>query len=130
MSEVEYDVERFEYKLEKAPVKKNRYTGLAKSDDAFATTLMDNMNALARDGWQFQRNEVMTETKRGGLLQARKVNHTYMVYRRPLKSDGMTLDAIVAPRRVSAEPAATTEELRDRIGSLIKTEATLRPVAI
>lgn len=108
-------MERFEYKLVKAPQKSNKYSGLNKLDDKFAHTLMDSMNDIASDGWQFLRKEVMTETKRRGFFGRKSTSHDYLVYRRQLRGSGMSMDTPVSPRRIQKAKSPDIEQLRARI---------------
>lgn len=112
-------MERFEYKLVKAPQKSNRYDGLKKFDDKFAHTLMDVMNDVASEGWQFLRKEVMTETRRAGLFGRKTLSHDYLVYRRQLRGNGLTLDDPVAPRRIQKAKTPDIEQLRARISQVM-----------
>lgn len=107
---------RFEYKLVKAPDRRVRYSNKKKGDDAFALTVMDKVNDIAQSGWEFIRKETMVENRRSlGVLRRRDVVD-YLVFRRPRRADGLSLDTPVKPARprvVSEMPNA--EELRSRI---------------
>ena len=111
-------MDKFEYKLVKTPAKRTRYTGLSKSDDPFAITLMDAMNQIGSDGWQFVRQEIMTETRRK-FLGRKNIEHVYMVYRRPLRANGASVDMAVAPRRVKTTQADEIERIRARVGQIM-----------
>jgi len=112
-------LERYEYQVVKTPSKSVKYKGLDREADAFAQTLMDGMNTLARDGWQFVRTEVMVEQRRSWLGVRTRRSHDYMVYRRALRSNGMSLAEPVSPQRVRNIPTPNLEMLRDRISSVM-----------
>jgi len=112
-------MERFEYKLVKAPCQRKRFTGLKKSDDAFAITLTETLNDIASEGWQFLRKEEMSETRGNRLLGRRRRSHEYLVFRRQLRSNGMTLDEPVSPRRVQNHKTPDIEQLRSRISKVM-----------
>ena len=118
-------MERYEYQVVKAPTKSIKFKGLKKTDDAFALTLMEGMNGLARDGWQFVRTEIMVEQRRSVLGNNTRLEHDYMVYRRALRSDGMTMSQPVAPKRVRRENLPSVELIQDRIAP-----TTARPIPI
>ncbi len=111
-------MERYEYQVVKTPSKSTKYKGMEKGADTFAQTLMDGMNELARDGWQFVRTEVMMEERRS-IFGNSRVNHDYMIYRRSLRSNGMRLDEPVSPLRVRKAPAPNIEMLRERINTVM-----------
>ena len=108
-------MERYEYRLEAVPTKSKRYKGLPKSEDAFALTVTDEINDLAKDGWEFFRIETINETRRAGLFGTKTETHEYMMYRRALRSNGMTLDEPHQPRRVKPTNVSNIEQLRARM---------------
>ncbi len=122
-------MERFEYRVVKCPSKSTKYTNLDKATDAFAQTLMDGMNELAIEGWQFVRNEAMVESRRTLLWGSSKRRQDYMVYRRALRSNGMSLDDTVSPNRVRQRVSPNIELLRDRITKVMTDPAPLAAVA-
>lgn len=105
-------MERYEYKLETAPLKSRRYSGLKKTDDAFAMTMMDQINAVAREGWEFLRLESMAQKR---FMRRGSVRRDYLLYRRALHSEGMTLEAPRGPRRVTPTIVSNIEHLRARM---------------
>jgi len=108
-------VERYEYWMVKAPNRKIKVRGKSKADDGFALTVMETMNKLGRDGWQFLRTETLVEDRRSFLGRALRHQHSYMVYRRPLRSGGMSLSDPVAPARMRDVQPPNIEMLRERI---------------
>ena len=101
-------MERYEYLLVKTPGKSSKYKGISKSDDPFALTLMDGMNELALKGWEFIGCETMTEECRSLFRGKTKRDHEYMVYRRRLGSDCMTLADQPQQPKNSAAPGSGT----------------------
>jgi hypothetical protein len=100
-------MERYEYRLEIAPQKRNRYSGLKKNEDAFAHTLMDTINETAEEGWEFLRMETMSEK--------RFMRREYMLYRRALRTNGLSVDDPLVPRRVKPGSTSNIEQLRARM---------------
>ncbi len=105
-------MERYEYRFEMAPQKSRRYSGMKKSDDAFAHTMMDVVNAVARDGWEFLRLETMSNKR---FMRRGTERREYLVYRRALHTDGMTMDQPRTPRRVKPTNVSNIEQLRARM---------------
>lgn len=120
-------MERYEYKLVATPTKSVKYTGLSKSGDAFAQTLGDGMNELGRDGWQFLRTETVVEKRNVLVFSSKRCRHEYMVYRRPLRSSGMSMDDPVKTRRVKPANVPDPTVLKSRIEALISDEAAQSP---
>jgi len=112
-------MERFEYKLIKVPQKSNRYSGLKDLNDSFALTLMDSINDVAKDGWQFLRKEVLTETKWPSFFGQRTTSHEYLIYRRQLRESGMSIDTMVSPRRISKDKSPDIDQVRARISQVM-----------
>lgn len=108
-------MERYEYRFEIVPTKNNRYTGLAKTDDPFGQTLADAINETAKDGWEYLRTETVTETRRSGFFGTKKLQREFLVYRRQLHSNGMSLDTPLHPRRVKPSNVSNIEQLRARM---------------
>lgn len=108
-------MDRYEYRLEAVPTKSKRYKGLKKSEDPFALTISDEINELAKDGWEYFRIEAINETQRAGLFRTKTVSRDYMVYRRALRTNGMTLDEPLQPRRVKPTNVSNIEQLRARM---------------
>jgi hypothetical protein len=116
-------VERYEYKLVPTPKQSAIFKGLPKSGDAFAQTLGHGMNELGRDGWEFLRTETVVEKRNVLVISSRKCRHDYMVYRRPLRSTGLTMDEPVRSRRVKPVNVPDAAELKSRINALVTDDA-------
>ncbi len=119
-------MERFEYCLVEAPKKSSKYKRSSKSDDMFAHTVMDGMNELAREGWQFLRTETMYERRRTGFFIGKPRVHEYMVYRRALRSNGMSFETPINPKRIKRADSPDVQVLHDRISGLMSPDAQKR----
>jgi hypothetical protein len=111
-------VERYEYQVVSTPTKRIKFKGLKKTDDAFALTLTENINELAREGWQFVLSETIAETSRSFFGKTRRQERDFMVYRRALRSNGMSVSEVVAPARVRRTDTPSMELVRDRIAEV------------
>ena len=105
-------MERYEYRLEVAPQKSHLYSGMKKSDDAFAHTMMDAINTVAREGWEFLRLETVSHKR---FMRRATERREYLVYRRALHTDGMSLDEPRTPRRVKPTNVSNIVKLRARM---------------
>ncbi len=114
-------MECFEYKLVATATNTAKNDSLPKTDDAFAWALLDGMNALGRDGWEFLRTETVTDQRRAGLFRKRQ-SHEFMVYRRALL--GHTPAAGKSTSRIiSRAQAPNSKELKTRINTILQDES-------
>lgn len=72
----------FEYKVVPAPVRAVKVRGLKTTGERFAHLLSETMNALASEGWEYQRTEQLACEERRGLTGTRTSTQTVMVFRR------------------------------------------------
>ena len=88
----------YEYRVIPAPVKGTKAKGAKTVEERFALTLQETMNAMAADGWEFQRAETLPSEERTGLTGRKTVYHNMLVFRR---ENAVALDAF-QPRAVQA----------------------------
>lgn len=74
----------YEYKVVPAPVRAVKVRGLKTTADRFAHLLSETMNALAAEGWEYQRAEALPCEERRGLTGTRTTTQTVMIFRRAL----------------------------------------------
>lgn len=91
----------FEYKVVPAPTKGLKAKGLRSSDDRFANALESQMNALAAEGWEYQRTDTLPAEEREGLMGKTTVFRNMLVFRRPASTD--TEDAAPDPEIIDPE---------------------------
>lgn len=77
----------YEYRVIPAPVKGTRAKGVKTAQDRFALSLQETMNAMAADGWEFQRAETLPSEERSGLTGSKTVYHNMLVFRRPREAE-------------------------------------------
>ena len=73
----------FEYKVVPAPTKGLKAKGVRSNDDRFANALETKMNALAVEGWEYQRTDTLPSEEREGLMGKTTVYRNMLVFRRP-----------------------------------------------
>ena len=72
----------YEYRVIPAPVKGTKAKGAKTVEERFALTLLEAMNNMAADGWEFQRAETLPSEERSGLTGRKTVYHNLLVFRR------------------------------------------------
>lgn len=93
---------RFEYKVVPAPSKAQRVKGAKGTPNKFAHTLMELMNELGADGWEYQRADTLPCEERSGLTSRVTTFQNMLVFRRAIKE----MDEIAATQ----EPAVSVPE--------------------
>jgi hypothetical protein len=97
----------YEYRVVPAPSRGVKVKGAKTTEARFAHALSELMNALADEGWEYQRADTLPCEERVGLTGRRTRHHSMLVFRRALPGTAQaadrTADVPVAP---IAEPAA------------------------
>ena len=88
---------QYEYKVVPAPVKSERFTGKAKTDDAYALTVAKLMNDHGRDGWQYVRTDRLTQRGLSWLFGGVRRHRELLVFSRA------TVPLVTRPAPVDAE---------------------------
>jgi hypothetical protein len=94
----------FEYKVVPAPMKGIKAKGVKTPEARFALGVEQAINALAAEGWEYQRSDVLPSTERVGLTGSETHWRTLLVFRRAIAEAEETTSE-VAPARV--EPVLT-----------------------
>lgn len=95
----------YEYRVIPAPVKGTKAKGVKTTQERFALSLQETMNAMAADGWEFQRAETLPSEERSGLTGTKTVYHNVMVFRRAREAEL----AAFRPRLLEAPTDAAPE---------------------
>lgn len=88
----------FEYKVVPAPVKGVKAKGVKTPEARFALAIEQAINALAKEGWEYQRTDVLPSEERQGLTGTATHWRTLMVFRRSLAAPGAVETGTDAPR--------------------------------
>ncbi len=75
---------QFEYKVVPAPLKAEKVKGAKTTPDRFAATLMEVMNDLGRDGWEYLRADTLPCEERVGFTGRQTVFLNMLVFRRAI----------------------------------------------
>lgn len=87
---------RFEYKVIPAPVRAARAKGVKGMDNRFAHALMELMNKLGAEGWEYQRTDTLPCEERSGLTGKTTIFRNMLVFRRNLEEEVTTAPAPAA----------------------------------
>ncbi len=105
---------RFEYKVVPAPSKAQRVKGAKGTPNKFAHTLMELMNELGADGWEYQRADTLPCEERSGLTSRTTTFQNMLVFRRAIKE----MDEITAtPEPAFAAPAPEAPQTPEAIAA-------------
>lgn len=81
-------MQRYEYKVVPAPARGEKAKGIKSTDARFALTLTRLFNALAADGWEYQRADTLPCEERTGLTRSLTVTQQHLlIFRRELETD-------------------------------------------
>jgi len=103
-------MQRYEYKAVTPPDRGEKAPGAKTADDRYANAVMNLMNRLGRDGWDYVRTDTFTREDKVGLARRSvTVHQTLMVFRRPLEGAMAYAEAprssFVATRTAADTPA-------------------------
>lgn len=97
-------MQTFEYKVVPAPSKGKKGPGVKGPDGKFANALQELMNDLAKDGWEYQRADILPSEERQGLTSSQTVYRSVLVFRKPLQVHETT-DPAPLPWETDVTPA-------------------------
>jgi hypothetical protein len=100
-------MQRYEYRVVPAPTKGEKAKGAKTAPDRFAVALMNVMNSLGADGWDYVRADTLPCEERVGFTGSKTVFQNMLVFRRPLAAE----EVEPHPRsRLSSEPLLTASQ--------------------
>ncbi len=73
----------YEYRVVAAPTRGVKAKGIKSAEARFSHALEQLMNAMAADGWEYQRAETLPSTERSGLTSSTTTWRNVLVFRRP-----------------------------------------------
>ena len=95
-------MQAYEYKVIPAPDRGLRVRGARSGADRFAAAVAERMNAMAREGWEYVRSDLLPCEERTGLtLKSQTVYHNLLVFRRQV--------AAAAGAVIAQDPVATAD---------------------
>jgi hypothetical protein len=103
---------RFEYKVLPAPAKGLKAKGARTTEARFAHALMELMNTLGQDGWEYQRTDTLPCEERVGLTGRATRFQNMLVFRRALavEAEAETRVAVVPFLRTASDARAVVTE--------------------
>lgn len=114
---------RYEYKIVPAPKRGRKGSGVKGAEGRFANSLEMAINALAEDGWEYLRAELLPSEERQGLTSSQTVYRSVLVFRRGTESSqpasigvplGTSLETDIPP---ALAPASDVANETDAAGS-------------
>ncbi len=107
---------RYEYKVLPAPQKGVKVKGAKTTEARFAHALMEIMNEMGRDGWEYQRTDTLPCQERVGLTGKRTQFQNMLVFRRELPVEADAAPEVTAvSEEVTADQPATDEDALDAV---------------
>ncbi len=121
----------FEYKVLPAPAKGLKIKGARTTEARFAEALMQVMNEMGREGWEYQRADTLPCEERVGLTGRTTKFQNMLVFRRALRAEAaagvepqrMALPMLrPVPEPAAALPAEAAEPAARRIAATLSTQ--------
>lgn len=106
---------RYEYRVVPAPSRGVKVKGARTTEARFAHALMDVMNEMGREGWEYQRTDTLPCEERVGLTGRATRFQNMLVFRRII-SEAEDAGVEAPPRRLPA-PEAQPDPQRDESGA-------------
>ena len=86
----------FEYKVVPAPTKGQKARGVKGPQARFANAIELQINALASEGWEYLRSDILPSEERQGLTSTHTVYRSILVFRRAIDGMAEAEDALIA----------------------------------
>ncbi len=77
-------MQRYEYKVVPAPQKGTKARGVKTPEGRFAASVEQLLNLMGRDGWEYQRAELLPSEERAGLTGSTTNWRNVLIFRRPV----------------------------------------------
>ncbi|MFK7743407.1 MAG: DUF4177 domain-containing protein [Roseobacter sp.] len=98
---------QYEYRVVAAPTRGVKAKGIKSAEGRFSHALEEIMNAMASDGWEYQRAETLPSVERSGLTSKTTTWRNVLVFRRPKEATPaiaqITQQAIASPEPSTSE---------------------------
>ena len=121
---------RYEYKVVPAPSKAGKVKDVKTAEGRFARTVEDVLNDMGRQGWEFQRAELLPSEERHGITRTATTNwRNVLVFRREIAEKTLTPEPMVTAAPVAAPVAAPAAAVA-ATAAAASTEPDPRPVEI
>jgi len=108
-------MQRYEYRVVPAPTKGEKAKGAKTTPDRFAVALMNVMNGLGADGWEYVRADTLPCDERVGFTGSKTVFQNMLVFRRPIA--GEVAEPRPKARTVPPQPVLTASEAATMIAA-------------
>ncbi len=111
---------RYEYKVVPAPAKGLKGKGLRGPEARFSFAIEELMNAMAGEGWEYQRAETLPSIERAGLTGTTTEWRNVLIFRRPHSGEAEAFkpELLPAPEDDIENAAQETETESEKVVSL------------
>ncbi len=109
-------MQHYEYKVVPAPLKGEKAKGAKTTPERFAVALMNVMNALGAEGWDYVRADTLPCEERAGFTGTKTTFQHMLVFRRVLAQDGAETKG--KARGQVNTPALTSSEAATMIATM------------
>lgn len=98
-------MQRYEYKVVPAPQKGTKAKGVKTPEGRFANSIEQLLNQMGKDGWEYQRAELLPSEERTGLTGSATNWRNVLVFRRAVETD-IDAASVAAPAAEDEAPLA------------------------
>ena len=98
-------MQRYEYKVVPAPQKGTKAKGVKTPEGRFANSIEQLLNQMGRDGWEYQRAELLPSEERTGLTGSATNWRNVLVFRRAVEIE-IDAASVAAPAAEDEAPLA------------------------
>lgn len=90
----------YEYRVVPAPDRGEKVRGAKTAGERYAQAMTSLLNRMGREGWEYQRADMLPSEERSGLTRRTTVYHHMLVFRRGM---GEGADVPAAPRQLTTD---------------------------
>ncbi len=95
----------YEYRVVAAPARGVKAKGIKSAEARFSHALEQMMNAMASEGWEYQRAETLPSTERSGLTSTTTTWRNVLVFRRLIEQEQTNVSTAA---QITPEPPVTS----------------------
>ena len=104
-------VTKYEFKVVPAPDQARKLSREEKGEDAVCVTLMETMNALGLEGWDFVRTEKLTMRQPSGIMGSKTIEREMLIFRREIRNFTTAAEKLEEERKAITARRVTRPEL-------------------
>ncbi|KPU84339.1 hypothetical protein JI58_04345 [Marinosulfonomonas sp. PRT-SC04] len=119
----------YEYKVVPAPKKGLKIKGVKTVEARFSHAMMDILNELGAEGWEYQRSDTLPCEERSGLRGRSITVQNMLVFRRAITTQSEVVQAVTAPvtAPVTAAPIVAAKPVTEAAATPTTVAAEIAP---